>query len=812
MNPFLFLNIEATTSYNRETEELMNKNALVQAIIWPQTSAEVELFASMAKHNNIPDSFSLCHHANIDNSQLATPIAAILEAFAWHSAILLHEDSPYGISILSALVHAFQGSRGLTDSVAVPADATDSRLDVALLAIKAMPVRVYIVHMLPALAVRLFHRAMVLGMMSEGYVWISTTDIGEAAYNLGGIDNMQGVVSLRPHVQETDQVKSFSRRMNVRLSQDSTATDDPSAPMSLIWLYDTAWAAAAAAEVSFRSAERTTFLDALVAANFDGLAGRFRLVDGQRQVLAYEIVNAFSKGERTVGFWTPGSGITTSLDLKSAGKELKQIVWPGETAAVPIGWSMSPNGRLLRVAVPVKRGFSQFVEISSNPSSATERVTGYCIDVFHAVMTKLKYPVVYSYSYERLVELVPDKKADAVVGDVTITASRMKLVSFTMPFADTGWSMIVAEQDNSNSMWIFVKPLTSGLWLTSLAFFFFTGFVVWAIEHKDNPRFHGTPWNQFGILMYFAFSTMVFSHKEKLESNLSKFVVIMWVFVVLILTTSYTANLSSILTIRHLQPAINNLREWDYVGYQEGSFIGGILKEMGFEEARLRTYSSMDQYAGALKKGSDNGGITAIFDEVPYLRLFLSRYCEGYSMAGPTYKSGGFGFLCVFPMGSPLAVDVSRAILELAEEDKLARIENKWFGHPGACVGRGNGGADARLGLWRFGGLFLTNGIVSCLMLLIHLAKFLSVAAGALTWLRACLRCFDAFQGPRGQPVSNSRRVDEPNHQGLADGSTEQEGATGDSIVSAPVDYSDYRRNSASAPVPEQILAPIGAV
>uniref|UniRef100_A0A8R7QXZ6 Receptor ligand binding region domain-containing protein n=1 Tax=Triticum urartu TaxID=4572 RepID=A0A8R7QXZ6_TRIUA len=405
----------------KQSSGLRHQQRLSYLLAWRNTTISpiLSLSATMPTSSSSQGCFFL-HTAANSNSQLATPIAAILEAFAWHSAILLHEDSPYGISILSALVHAFQGSRGLTDSVAVPADATDSRLDVALLAIKAMPARVYIVHMLPALAVRLFHRAMVLGMMSEGYVWISTTDIGEAAYNLGGIDNMQGVVSLRPHVQETDQVKSFSRRMNVRLSQDSTATDDPSAPMSLIWLYDTAWAAAAAAEVSFRSAERTTFLDALVAANFDGLAGRFRLVDGQRQVLAYEIVNAFSKGERTVGFWTPGSGITTSLDLKSARKELKQIVWPGETAAVPIGWSMSPNGRLLRVAVPVKRGFSQFVEISSNPSSATERVTGYCIDVFHAVMTKLKYPVVYSYvpvndssdseSYERLVELVPDKR------------------------------------------------------------------------------------------------------------------------------------------------------------------------------------------------------------------------------------------------------------------------------------------------------------------------------------------------------------------------------------------------------------------
>lgn len=349
----------------------MNKNALVQAIILPQTtSPEVELFASMAKRGNIPilslsattppSSLSqgrfFLHTAANSNSKLAVPIAAILEAFTWHSAVLLHEDSPYGIGILSALVHTFQGSHSLTDSVVVPADATDSRLDAVLLAIKTMLTRVYIVHMLPALVVRLFRRAMVMGMMSEGYVWITTTGIGEAAYNLpdfGDIDNMQGVVSLQPHVQATKQLKSFVRRLNARLSQDSAATDDPSVPVSLIWLYDTAWAAAAAAEVSFRSAaEQTTFLDALVIAKFDGLAGRFRLVDGQRQVLAYEIMNIIGKGERMVGFWTPESGISASLDPKSAGKELKQIVWPGETAAVPIGWSMSPNGRLLRVAVP----------------------------------------------------------------------------------------------------------------------------------------------------------------------------------------------------------------------------------------------------------------------------------------------------------------------------------------------------------------------------------------------------------------------------------------------------------------------------
>jgi hypothetical protein len=33
-------------------------------------------------------------------------------------------------------------------------------------------------------------------------------------------------------------------------------------------------------------------------------------------------------------------------------------------------------------------------------------------------------------------------------------------------------------------MWIFLQPLTTGLWLASLAFFYFTSFMVWVIEHR----------------------------------------------------------------------------------------------------------------------------------------------------------------------------------------------------------------------------------------------------------------------------------------------------------------------------------------
>jgi len=95
-------------------------------------------------------------------------------------------------------------------------------------------------------------------------------------------------------------------------------------------------------------------------------------------------------------------------------------------------------------------------------------------------------------------------------------------VDFSMPFTDSGWSMVVAVRtETSTSMWIFLQPLTTSLWLASLAFFCFTGFVVWAIEHRINPKFRGTPWQQFGLIFYFAFSTLVFSHSTRARTRFS---------------------------------------------------------------------------------------------------------------------------------------------------------------------------------------------------------------------------------------------------------------------------------------------------
>ncbi|KAL7180618.1 hypothetical protein ACSBR1_043748 [Camellia fascicularis] len=202
------------------------------------------------------------------------------------------------------------------------------------------------------------------------------------------------------------------------------------------------------------------------------------------------------------------------------------------------------------------------------------------------------------------------------------------------------------------------------------------------------------------MIFWFSFSTLVFAHKERLISNLSRFVVIVWVFVVLLLTSSYTASLTSMLTVQKLQPSFTD--------------VGALIKNGG----------TFEEYDDALTRGGKKGGVDVIIDELPYIRPFLAKYCSKYTMVGPVYRTAGLGF--AFPKGSPLVPDVSRAILNVTEGEEMERIQRKWFGEEANCAEQeGSKFVSDRLTLDSFKGLFLIAAVSSSFALIIFLSIFL---------------------------------------------------------------------------------------
>lgn len=101
---------------------------------------------------------------------------------------------------------------------------------------------------------------------------------------------------------------------------------------------------------------------------------------------------------------------------------------------------------------------------------------------------------------------MPLQKYDIAIGDITIRYNRTLYVDFTIPYTESGVAMIVPVKDDNNNMWIFLKPLSSGMWFGSIILFIYTGSVVWLLERLNgNGHVHG-PFSlkQLGILMFFS--------------------------------------------------------------------------------------------------------------------------------------------------------------------------------------------------------------------------------------------------------------------------------------------------------------------
>lgn len=105
---------------------------------------------------------------------------------------------------------------------------------------------------------------------------------------------------------------------------------------------------------------------------------------------------------------------------------------------------------------------------------------------------------------------------------MTIIANRTRYVDFTVPYTESGVSMLVLarKDEDESTMWIFLKPLTTDLWIVMVVFIVFTGLVVCTIEKPINDQVKGSKWKQLNTYFYFAFSTGTSTHGMPLQSTL----------------------------------------------------------------------------------------------------------------------------------------------------------------------------------------------------------------------------------------------------------------------------------------------------
>ncbi|KAL4320322.1 hypothetical protein GQ457_18G024100 [Hibiscus cannabinus] len=757
----------------------------VVAIIGPQSSSIAHMVSSIANSLQVPlvsyaatdPSLSarqfpfFVRTVQSDSSQMNV-MASLVDFYGWKEVIAIYVDDDYGRNGIAALNDELDKRMAKSFyRLPLPLHFVQSDIVALLKESKLLGPHVYIVHVNPDPQLRIFAAAEMLQMMTNDYVWfatdwLSTTIDSFAPVNRTALRVLQGVVGLRQHIPKSNQKKDFMSRWRM-MQQKGSAKSELNAYG--LCAYDTVWTVAHSIDKYIKDGNNFTFslsgklndtktsqlhleklkvfdggailLEHIMNTSFSGLTGQVRFGSDRNIVTSgYDVINIDKMAVHTVGYWSDIFGFSVSpretlRGTKKRHSELDQklgsVTWPGGKTERPRGWVIADEERPLRVGVPHRASFVEFVM----ELNGTRKIVGYCIDVFTEALKFIPYNVPYKFeffgdgqsnpNYNDLVKMVADNVFDAAVGDIAIVKNRTEMVDFSQPYVMTGLVIVAPIHNTKSSAWVFLKPFTTDMWCMTAGGFFIIAVVIWILEHRVNDDFRGPPRRQLVTMVMFSFSTLFKTNQEVTVSSLGRMVMVVWLFLLMVITSSYTANLTSILTVQQLSSPVTGIdsliaNRWP-IGYQVGSFAYGYLSEtLSIHTSRLVKLHTPEEYETALRLGPDHGGVAAIVDELTYVELFLSKRTD-FGIIGQPFTKSGWGF--AFQRGSVLADDMSTAILKLSETGKLQEIHARWFCKMG-CPGQRRAKSEPnQLHLASFWGLYLLCGVITLAALLVFMLR-----------------------------------------------------------------------------------------
>jgi len=408
------------------------------AIIGPQYSVMAHVISHIANEMQVPllsfaatdptlTSLQFPYFVRTTQSDLyqMAAVAEIADHFQWRDIIALYVDDDHGRNGIAALVDKLAEKRcKISYKVPFkPDNITLEETNSALIKVASMESKVIIIHLYTSCGLEVLHAAQTLGMMGSGYVWIATDwlstalDSDPSLSTSPTMNDIQGVITLRMHTPESDMKRKFISRWD-KLSRKENSNEDPfGLNIFGFYAYDTVWVLASALDSFFKDGGTLSFsndsslnmlrrdtlnldtmrvfvnggmlLQKVLEVNRTGLAGEMVFnPDGNLVHPSYEIINVIGTGIRRIGYWSEPSGLHTGEHPNhyNSSDGLYGVIWPDQTV-------FSSNGRTLRIGVPLRVSYREFV----SRIEGTEMFGGYCIDVFTAALNLLPYPVPYKF-------------------------------------------------------------------------------------------------------------------------------------------------------------------------------------------------------------------------------------------------------------------------------------------------------------------------------------------------------------------------------------------------------------------------------
>ncbi len=281
--------------------------------------------------------------------------------------------------------------------------------------------------------------------------------------------------------------------------------------------------------------------------------------------------------------------------------------------------------------------------------------TGISIDLWQDIAAKLNLNYRFEeMDMEHLLAGVTNGSLSAAVAAISVTADREEVMDFTQPFYNTGLGIAVS--DKNTTPWLGVLwRLVSWQFLAVVGLLCLVllsvGFVIWLFERRGNAgQFGGKPLAGIGSGFWWSAVTMTtVGYGDKAPQTLGgRLVGLVWMFVAIIIISSFTASITSALTVGQLGSPIHGPQDLPKVRVATVASSTGELY-LKRQHIVYRTYPD----ALAALKALANGEIDAVVYDAPIIQ-YLAKENYPARIAILPHKFNRQDYAIALPQGSSL--------------------------------------------------------------------------------------------------------------------------------------------------------------
>lgn len=306
---------------------------------------------------------------------------------------------------------------------------------------------------------------------------------------------------------------------------------------------------------------------------------------------------------------------------------------------------------------------------------------GISIDLWDAIAEKNGYAFQYQpMPFDRLLSSLEEDEVDVVVGALTMTPEREARFDFTLPFYSTGLAIAVPASATAGWWTTFTRLFSwrfISVVLALAAVLMVVGALIWLFERRRNQeQFPEEPVRGLGDGFWWAAVTMTtVGYGDKSPVTLGgRLVAVVWMFAALIMVSTFTAAMTTALTVSNLQGSIQGASDL------QGALVASVQHTAGtrwLDEQRIRQspYPNLTQALLAVQQGQAE----AIVYDKPILQ-YRNRELVGarLQVLPGTFQNQSYGFLV--RRGSPLRKPISRSILAITDDPQWARTVSNYLG------------------------------------------------------------------------------------------------------------------------------------